>query len=54
MNKPEMFQETPVACSNGSEASGEKHPFFEWLEESRELDSHFSDEKSFAFDPAFK
>ena len=27
--KSETFQKTPVACSDGSEASGEKHTFVE-------------------------
>ena len=25
----EMFQNAPIECSNGSEASGEEHPFVE-------------------------
>ena len=32
----ETLQETPVDCKNGSEAYGEKCPFVEWHEESRE------------------
>ena len=41
MKKSEMFLGTSFECSNGSEASGEEHPFVEWPEESRELNPHF-------------
>ena len=37
----ETFQETPVECSNGSEASGEKYPFVVLSEQSWESNLHF-------------
>ena len=39
--------------SNGSEASGEEHPFSEWPEESQESKSYFSHEKKFTIDLVF-
>ena len=40
-DKSEMFQEIPVKCNSGSEASRWEHPFAEWREESRESNFHF-------------
>ena len=38
---PETFQETPVKCNNGLEASGGEHQFVEWPKESRESNPLF-------------
>ena len=51
--KSQTLKETPVKCSNGSEVSGEKHPFVEWSEESREPNPLFCDEITFTVDPIF-
>ena len=36
-----------------SEASGEEHPFVEWPEESRELNTHISTKKTITLDSVF-
>ena len=48
----ETFQETPIECSNGSEASEEEH-LFVGPEESRNWLFIFSDEKTFTCDRVF-
>ena len=49
--KYETFQETPVECSNDSEASGEEHPFADGPGEAPESNIRFSHEKTFTVDP---
>ena len=39
--KLQTFQETPVECSNGSEASGEEPPFVKEAEELQESNPHY-------------
>ena len=51
--KSETFQDTPLACSNSSEASGEVHPFVKRSEESRNRILIFSEEKTLTVDPVF-
>ena len=48
----ETFQETLIEFSNGSQASGEVHPFVESPEGSRESKSSVS-RKTFTVDPVF-